>query len=166
MKNKIILKKISYLLLNFALITSFVSCDQVESVPNTNDIHISEISGTWVVQIDRDGVSQGNNTISTYNTGDNGTEFMWLDDQEHSWGLKAKVPINLEAMTFGGSDLEEIIFDVTVDISEGVIIKNGTTAPSGTKVDSLYFKAEFSDIPGEIWEYYGFKSTAKVGDLP
>ena len=83
-----------------------------------------------------------------------------------SWGLKAKVPINLEAMTFGGSDLEEIIFDVTVDISEGVIIKNGTTAPSGTKVDSLYFKAEFSDIPGEIWEYYGFKSTAKVGDLP
>lgn len=166
MKYKIILKRLSYLFLSFTLIISYISCDQVESVSDVNDILISEVAGTWVVEIERDGAHFDYNTISIYNTSANETDFMWLDDQEHGWGLKAKVPLNLGSLTFGGADLEETAFDVMVDITEGVIIKNGTTAPSGTVVDSIYFKAEFSDIPGEIWEYYGFKSTNKVEDQP
>lgn len=166
MKNNIIFKKLSYLFLSFAMLTSFVSCDQVESVPDESDILISEITGTWVVDMIYDGDPQGTNTISIYNTSANDTQFMWLDDQQHSWGLKAKVPLNLEALTFGGTDLNELYFDVTVDITEGKIVKGGATTPSGDVVDSISFKAEFSDIPGEIWEYSGYKSTAKINDLP
>ena len=91
---------------------------------------------------------------------------MWLDDQEHSWGLLAKVPLNLQALTFGGAGLDELYYGVPVNITEGKIIKGGATAPSGDVVDSISFKAEFSDIPGEIWEYSGYKSTGKIGDLP
>ncbi len=161
-----ILKRISYLFLSFALITSFVSCDQVESVPDASDIVISEVTGTWVVDMTWDGDFYDTNTISIYNTGANDSNLMWLDDQQHGWGLKAKVPLNLDAMTFSGADLEEQYYDVTVTITEGKIIKGGATAPSGDIVDSIYFKAEFSDIPGEIWEYTGYKSTGKIGDLP
>lgn len=166
MKYNIILKKLSCLFLSFALITSFASCDQVESVPDENDILIREVTGTWVVDMTYNGDPQGRNTISIYNTSANDTQFMWLDDQEHSWGLKAKVPLNLEALTFGGTDLNELYFNVTVTITEGKIVKGGATTPSGDVVDSIFFKAEFSDIPGEIWEYSGYKSTAKINDLP
>jgi len=161
-----ILKKISYLFLSFALITSFTSCEPEESVPDDSAILISEVTGTWVVDMLWDGDPNGTNTISIYNTGANDSNSMWLDDQQHGWGLLAKVPLNLETLTFGGADLEELYYDVTVIISEGKIVKGGATAPSGDVVDSIYFKAEFSDIPGEIWEYSGYKSTAKVGDMP
>lgn len=138
----------------------------MESVPDESDILISEVTGTWVVDIVWDGDPQGSNTISIYNTSANDSDLMWIDDQEHSWGLKSKVPLNLGALTFGGEDLDELYYGVTVTITEGKIVKNGATTPSGDKADSIYFKAEFSDIPGEIWEYSGYKSTGKVGDLP
>ena len=114
----------------------------------------------------QDGEPQGTNTISAYNTGANDKNQVWLDDLENGWGLRAKVPLDLQALTFSGSGLDELYYDVTVDITEGKIIKAAATTPSGDVVDSIFFKAEFSDIPGEIWEYSGHKSTAKVDDLP
>ncbi|ULC60227.1 hypothetical protein MBM09_04370 [Flaviramulus sp. BrNp1-15] len=166
MKYKSIIKKLSFLFVSIIFVTSFISCDEVESLPDESDIVISEITGTWVVDMIYDGDPAGTNTISIYNTAANDANLMWLDDQEHSWGLKAKVPLNLEALTFGGTDLEELYYDVTVTITEGQIVKGGATTPSGDVVDSISFKAEFSDIPGEIWEYSGYKSTAKIDDLP
>lgn len=165
MKYKIISKKISLLFVCIIFVTSFVACE-TESVPDESDIAISEVTGTWVVDMIYDGDDQGTNTISIYNTGANDTNVMWIDDQEHSWGLKAQVPLDLAALTFGGSTLDELYFGVTVDITEGVIVKGGATSPSGDVVDSISFKAEFSDIPGEIWEYSGYKSTGKINDLP
>ncbi len=166
MKNIIKMKNFSYLFLMLAMVTTFVSCDQEESVPYESDILLQEVVGKWVVDIDRDGVNQDTNTISTYNTSDNDTNALWLDDLEHGWGLKAKVNYDPNTMTFSGTDLDELYYGVTVTITEGRIIKGGATTPTGDVVDSIYFKAEFSDIPGEIWEYYGYKSTAQVDDLP
>ena len=159
-----ILKKISYLFLSFALITSFTSCEAEESVPDASDILISEVTGTWVVDMLWDGDPYDTNTISIYNTGANDSDLMWLDDLGHGWGLLAKVPVNLETLTFSGSDLDELYYGVTVNITEGKITKGGASAPNGDVVDGIYFKAEFSDIPGEIWEYSGFRSTGKIGN--
>lgn len=167
MKYNIILKKISYLFVALAMVTSFTSCDQ-DSLPDESDIALDafELRSTWVVDIDADGDHQDFNTIRTYNTGDNGTSEMWLDDLQHGWGLKAKVSVNPESLTFSGTDLDELYYGVTVTISEGQIIRGNANTPSGEVTDSIYFKAEFSDLPGVIWEYYGYKSTAKVDDLP
>lgn len=165
MKN-IILKKVSFLLVSFVMITSFVSCEEDDPVAEESGLVLEEMLGTWVVDMTWDGDFYDHNTITTYNTGGNDADAMWIDDLEHGWGLKAKVDVNQDAMTFSGTDLEELHYGVTVTITEGKIIKNGATTPSGAVVDSIYFKAEFSDIPGEIWEYYGYKSTGKVEDLP
>ena len=167
MKHMKILKKLGLLFLSFALITTFASCDSEEPEPANNPILVKDIVATWVVDIDADGEPQAEHTtISTYNTSANGTDAMWLDDQGHGWGLKAKVNLNYDALTFSGTDLDELYYGVTVNITEGEIIKDAATTPSGEVVDSIYFKAEFSDIPGVIWEYYGYKSTAKPEDLP
>lgn len=145
---------------------SFVSCEKTESIPDESDIAIKEMTGTWVVEFYWDGDYAGENTIVTYNTGSNDTSTMWLDDLGHGWGLLAKVNTNLDALTLSGTDLDELYYGVTVTITEGQITKRNATTPSGDVVDSIYFKAEFSDIPGEIWEYSGYRSTAKVEDLP
>ncbi len=167
MKHNIILKKISYLFVALAMVTFFTSCER-ESVAEKSDIALDafDMRSTWVVDIDADGDHQDHNTIRTYNTADNGTSQMWLDDLEHGWGLKAKVNIDTSTLTFSGNDLDELYYGVTVTITEGQIIKGNAATPSGETADSIYFKAEFSDLPGVIWEYYGFRSTAQVEDLP
>ena len=159
-----ILKRISYLFLSFALITSFVSCDQVESVPDASDILISEVTGTWVVDMVWDGDPQGTNTISIYNTGANDDK-IWIDDLQHGWGLFAKANFDTNTLTISATDADELYYGVTVTI-DGKITKGGATTPSGDTVDSIYFEVEFSDIPGEIWIYEGYKSTAKIEDYP
>ena len=166
MKYNVILNRFSFFILTLIMVSSFSSCEQEESVADQSDILIEGITGKWVVDIDADGENQAHNTITTYNTSNNDTNAMWLDDEEHGWGLKAKVNLNYDDLTFSGTDLEELYYGVTVTITDGQIVKGGATAPSGDVVDSIYFKAEFSDIPGVIWEYYGYKSTAKIDDLP
>lgn len=166
MRYNILLKNLKYFLLSIAITASFVSCEPQESVPDASDINVKEMTGTWVVDIFWDGDPQGTNTIVTYNTAANLASEFWLDDLGHGWGLKAKVNTNLGALTFSGTDLDELYYGVTVTITEGQITKRGATTPSGDVVDSITFKAEFSDIPGDIWEYTGYRSTAKIEDYP
>lgn len=163
--NNIIIKKIGYLFVAMAFMTFFTSCD-TEKAADESDIALDEMRGKWVVDITWDGEFYDSNTISTYNTSFNDTDAMWVDDLEHGWGLKAKVNVDPNALTFSGSDLDELYYGVTVNITGGQIIKNGATTPTGDVVDSIYFEAEFSDIPGQIWVYSGYKSTAQVDDLP
>lgn len=168
MRYNIIIKKISLMFLALALSASFVSCEQPESIPDESDIALDAFGmrGKWVVDITWDGDDQGTNTIITHNTGDNSSTEMWLDDLGHGWGLRAKVNVDPNALTFSANDSDELYYGVTVTITEGQIVKNGATSPTGDVVDSITFKADFSDIPGEIWEYTGYRSTAKVDDLP
>lgn len=158
-------RNITTFILSVILIASFTACDEGGDL-DPGATAIVDVAGDWVVEIERDGAHYNHSTISTYNTAANNTSEMWLDDQQHGWGLKSKVNLNLEAMTFSGNDLPENYFDVTVTITNGVIIKDGATAPSGTVVDSISFNAEFSDIPGEIWHYYGYKRTGHLEDEP
>ena len=156
-------KYISVLIVSLFLGTSFIACDE-GGEPEAGGTAVEALAGEWVVTILRDGADFDHNTISTYNTAANLDTEMWLDDLEHGWGLKTKVNLNSGAGTFSGDDLAELYYDVTVTITNGAIIKKGTTAPSGTVSDSIHFNAEFSDIPGEIWDYAGYRRTGFLED--
>lgn len=164
MKYKIILKKLSYLFLSFALVTSFVSCDQVESVPDDSDIKIEALTGGWVVDITVGGELQSTIHMDTYNTSENGTTAMWVDDQNNYYGLKTKVDLNFASQTFSSTDSDELYYGVTVSVSDGVITTGGATAPSGTVVDAISFSAVFSDSPDTVFEFTGYKRTGFIGD--
>ena len=160
---KIFKKHISVLILSLFLGTSFIACDEGGD-PEAGGTAVEALAGEWTVEILRNGSEYNHGHISTYNTAANVDSEMWLDDLENGWGLKAKVNLNSSASTFSGDNLVELYYDVTVTITNGIIVKKGATAPSGTVTDSIHFNAEFSDIPGEIWEYAGHRRTGFLED--
>lgn len=166
-----ILKKSVLLLLSLALMTSFVSCDPEESVPDDSGILVEDMTGSWYVQFLVDGedvYDLGYQQINTYNTAVNDGNGIWIDDNEHTWVFKVKTPVNLSDLTFAGTGLYSNVggYEVDVNITNGKIVKDDAKTPSGDTVDSIYFEAEFSDDPGTIYQFVGFKSTAKVIDIP
>ena len=81
-----ILKKISYLFLSFALITTFTSCEGEESVPDASDLVLQEVlGGWWVIALEPDGATPayGGDYVkfNTYNSAANDLTF-WLDDNQ------------------------------------------------------------------------------------
>lgn len=161
------MKKITahFIKLIFGILIMFnlIACDEGGD-PNPGETALVEVAGDWVVEVLRNGEHYSDAHISTYNTSDNVTTQMWLDDNVEGWGLKAKVDLNLGNKTFSGTNLPELYFDVTVTITDGEIITNGATAPSGTVVDSINFTAVFSDVPDDIWTYTGYKRTGFLED--
>lgn len=157
-KNKYILG-----ILFLSLFSFFTACDEAEDA-DVGGVSIQEVTGEWVVDMTQDGVPQGTNYIATYNTSTNSTTEMWIDDQQHGWGLKAKVNLNLGSKTFTATDVDELYYDVTVTITDGTIIENGATAPSGTVTDAISFNAVFSDIPDRVWTYSGYRRTGFAED--
>ncbi|AXP79602.1 Lipid-binding putative hydrolase [Mariniflexile rhizosphaerae] len=179
MKNNIILKKLGYLFLSFAFVSSFVACDQVESVPDESDIKVEEVTGHWYVQVSVDGDLVADYfQISIYNTSANDGTEIWLDDHKNFWWFKFKTPINLSSMSFSGTNLASSVedddsstpnvietYDIDVNVTNGIIVKKGTTASgSGTVVDSISFDIEFSDDPGTIYQIAGYKATGFIDD--
>jgi hypothetical protein len=146
-------------------VTAFVSCDTEKGYEDftIEESPVKEISGDWIVEIYRDGVLNGVEIITTSNTSENIATEMLLDDKEHGWGLLTKVSLDLENLTFSGTDLPELYFGVTVTI-DGQFTKNGGTTPLGATTDAISFTAVFSDIPTEVWEYKGYKRSGFLED--
>lgn len=149
------------LTLCLTLVFGFVSCDEGGD-PDPGATSVVEMAGDWYVQLDGEGDYY---LISTYNTAaDNGTE-MWIDDHKNYWWFKAKTPINLSALTFGGSNLASSVpdgnstYDITVNITDGKIEKGTATTSGGNTSDGISFGIEFSDDPGTIYQFSGYKRT-------
>jgi len=128
---------------------------------------VIEMSGDWYVQtFVGSSVVVGYSLITTSNaSADNGTEIQ-IFDQQNIWWFNAKVPVNLGALTFAGDNLASNVegYEITVNITNGSIVKGGTTSTSGLTTDSISFDIEFSDDPGTIYTIAGYKSTGFLED--
>ncbi|MEP1487029.1 MAG: lipid-binding protein [Algibacter sp.] len=162
MKNINIYKAV---LLLFTLSLS-ISCDEGGD-PDPGATSTVEMAGDWFVQLATDGVASGAYyQISTYNTStDDGTE-MWVDDHQNFWWFKAKSPVNLNSLTFSGSDLASSVdgYDITVSITNGAITKGDTETSAGNISDGISFDIEFSDDAGTIYSLVGYKRTGLLED--
>ena len=164
-----ILKKISYLFISLALITTFTSCEGEESVPDDSGIVIQEIAGGWwVIALEPDGETPayGGDYVkfNTYNSSANDLTF-WLDDNGNWMELKSKATVNLESLTFSSeANTPEYYTDETVTITNGTFTKNSYTTTSNTLVDEITFEAEFSWDPGTAYIFKGHKNTGKPED--
>lgn len=164
------MKKILKYILVVSFITTLFSCSPNEEYEDYTIVKspVVEMSGDWYVQtfIGEDLV-QDYVLITTSNTGaDDGTEIQ-IYDQQNIWWFKAKTPINLSSLTFSGNDLPSNVdgYEITVNITNGVIVKEGTTAPAtGTTSNSIAFDIEFSDDPGTIYHIAGYKRTGFLED--
>jgi hypothetical protein len=164
---KIILKNtILKAVLFTTIMVAALSCDKHEDL-EVGKTALSEASSDWYVQFLVDGediYGLGYTLITTANSADETS--LWIDDHQHTWWFKVKCPIDIESLKFSAADLNSKVGDYEVDvtITNGTIIKEGTTSPGGSKVDSIYFEAEFSDDPGTIYQLTGHKRTGLAED--
>ncbi|MDB4107612.1 hypothetical protein N9595_04025 [Bacteroidia bacterium] len=146
-----------------------------------------EVAGEWYVVTYIGGTPVvGHELISTYNTAAADGKEMWLDDLGHIWPVKAKIGMSPENNSFSGTgdnieapiysyDTLDIIRDETIDpidsiqenfegyetvtVTEGKVIQDAGRSKTGVITDSVYFKGEFSDDPGSVYEFAGHRRT-------
>jgi len=162
-------------ILSISSCTKMFEINQPKEVP-TEYSSISPMSGEWFVTYKFDNGSGviddyygvGHVQCYTYNTADESTSEMWVKDDDF-WATTFKAPINLEAKTFSSTDSLESSYDhgsydIKVLVSNGKIITDGGTSPSGVTSDSIYFEIQYEDDPGVVYYVSGIRRTGFLDD--
>jgi hypothetical protein len=90
--------------------------------------------------------------FSTYNTSENVSDSLWLDDLNKGYQFKVKVLADPKNETFTADSAQNESYDIRVHIANGKIIPNGGKGKStGSIVDSIYMEASFGDDPGDTY---------------
>lgn len=157
MKNKI--------LILFAFVTlGLMSCDLGDD-PVVGGTATQAMAGEWWVTFSIGGTDLTGYTLTTTsNTAANSTSEFLVTDNANAWDYKVKCPINLDAKTFSGTSLANLSYDITVNITDGKILPGAATTTGGNVTDSIYFKVEFSDDPGNLYEVAGYRRTGFLED--
>lgn len=162
MKKNIILK----LLASVLILTAISSCRKERVVGGTE---VQNLSGQWWVKYDKGlGPVFGSSyySFTTYNTAANVPTEMWLDDDHSGWDVKGKVKTDASALTFSGTNVQNVSYNSKFTVTEGKVILGVATAPgSKAKTDSIYFKISFDDDdPGKVYTVSGYKRTGYTTD--
>lgn len=148
-------KYISFALLTIALSFGFTSCD-VETDEEPGGTNVEKMAGRWEVQVDivdKDGkllyadpYEMGIIEIRTYNTADNSSTQMWLDDLKNFWNFKFKISIDYAARTFscGETDYDADGTGKAI-VTNGKILEGAAKNLHGMPNDSISFDIAFSD---------------------
>ena len=138
-------KIISIFLALFALSFVFSSCKKTFDVGQTATVNMS--NGWWLTFYDAADSSQQSNTVffTTYNTSENKTDSMWIDDLGNFWDFKGKVAIDYAAHTFNSTLSENQYYSSEAKILNGQIFPKGGHSKTGVVTDSIYFQIQFSD---------------------
>ena len=101
--------------------------------------------------------------IITYNTSDQNSNQVWVDDLENIWGFKSKVDVDYSGLSFKPTNASPNLYITgeTVSVLEGRIIPNGGHSKTGVIVDSIYLKIKFSDDPDDLT--YELKGHGRTG---
>lgn len=165
------MKRLLYLLAaGFAALT-MASCDK-EDIGGTKT---QDLAGQWYVQVDaaasdgtvkdEDPYGTGRFMILTYNTADDNTTEIFVDDLGHFWTFKVKVNCDLSSKTFSVENGTNLYYDSQVTIVDGKIVENGTTTPSGQPADYIEMLVLFSDDTNapSVYDYLKFSGWRYTG---
>ena len=156
------MKKVLYLA-TMLLCMAITSC-QKEDIGGTAT---ESLAGQWYVQanmVNADGsviedpYGLGRFQILTYNTSANNPNEIWIDDIKNFWNFKVKANGDINTLTFGAASAENQRGDeITINITNGKIIKNGGMQNNGSPADYITMDVEFSDDPGTIYRLEGVR---------
>lgn len=169
------MKKILYFLATASICFALSSCKKDE-IGMTSTV---DMAGQWYVQVDgayngssevmEDPFGMGRFLIYTYNTAANNSNEMIISDQGNFWDFSVKVACDPSGKTFSVSDGNNLAYDCKVTVTNGKIVENGATTPSGQPADYIEFYLLFSD-DDYVPEYYdtmkfsGWRYTGFVND--
>ena len=160
------MKKVLYLA-TLLLCMAFTACEK-EEIGGTA---AESLAGEWYVQanmLDDDGsviedpYGLGRFHILTYNTSANNPSEIWIDDSKNFWDFKVKAAGDINSLTFSASNVQNVSYDCTLNITNGKIIKNGGFQNNGSPADYITMDIEFSDDPGTIYRLEGVRYSGLV----
>ncbi len=143
-----------------------------------------EASGEWSVAlncIDEEGNAMGDMfgvgqfILLTYNTNDNATNKIYVDDLGNFRAFKVQADLDLANLTFSVNEgISEFVddegpYDIAVTITNGKILKGAAKTPSGMPADSIVFDILFEDdeYVGSYYDHMrieGFRYTGLAND--
>lgn len=174
-------KYISLAFMALALSFGLASCD-TETDEKPGGTNVQNMAGRWVVsvsQVDEDGnvvyepadlFGIEDKDLFTFNTADNSSTEMWIDDRGNFWSFKFKMLINYGTAIFSATDvpynddMREIAEQIaagqtpedgdgnpltaeTATITDGKIMYGAGHNIHGMPTDSIAFYITFSDDP-------------------
>ncbi|AKD02212.1 lipid-binding protein [Pontibacter korlensis] len=154
------------------LLTLFLSLGFLTSCDDDDEEEIAytatyPISGDWSVTFSIE-TAPGqfeplveHTEVLIYNTAANVPTEVWIDDEGHFWDFKVRTPININNLTFGGENLENMSYNSQVTVTDGQVFLNAVEVNNIMR-DSIYFRVSFSDDEepfGTIYHVYGHRST-------
>src|SRR5688500_737074 len=132
---------------------------------------VQDMAGEWWVKYEVEtapntweDVAGGYYKMMTYNTSSDSEE-IWIDDLEHFWEYKVKVPVDLTAKTFAATAAANAVYESAVTIENGVVITGGGTSVSGVVTDSIHFVASFDDDDVTFGTKYRVSGHRRTGFL-
>ena len=165
---------LKYLLLSL-FIVGMASCAK-EEIGGTA---VQDMCGEWYVMVDgvdangnvtmEDPFGMGYFPIYTYNTNSNVATEMYVDDQGAFWDFRVKVNVDYAGKTFSATDAVDDYNDITVNVVNGKVEKDGAKSQSGYTADGISFMVAFEDddyIGEGYWDYlwiHGYRRTGLNG---
>ena len=156
------MKKVLYLA-TMLLCMAFTSC-QKEDIGGTAT---ESLAGVWYVQanvvngdgsVTEDPYGLGRFQIMTYSTSANNPNEIWVDDSKNFWNFKGKATGDVNSLTISAASAQNQRGDeITVNITNGKILKNGGVQNNGSPADYISIDVEFSDDPGTIYRLEGVR---------
>jgi Lipid-binding putative hydrolase len=142
-----------------------ISCTKKTLAPGaTNTV---AMSNEWWVALSLNGNDLLGTRVlfATYNTSENVSDSLWLDDLNNGYQFKVKVLADPKNETFSVDSAQNESYDIRVHIANGKIIANGAKSKStGSVVDSIYMEASFGDDPGHTYIISGVARTRWAQD--
>ena len=145
-------KYFSIFALSLGLCLGFASC-AVETDEPAGGTAVEKMAGHWMVDIDAVdangnpidggehyfGYDEDRISLFTYNTADNSSTQMWIDDL--GWFD------DLNNLTFSSDDAENFSGDFSITIEDGKILKGAGKQSNGSPADSIVFYVKYTDDP-------------------
>ena len=150
------MKKILFAAIAFITL-GLASCEK-EDVGGTAT---QAVSGDWVITF-TDGTDSWDIPHGlTFNTSANVPDEIWVSDAGKFWDFKVKAKCDQSTMTFATDGwVDNAAYECKVRITNGKIVKNGVTLPSGRVADMISYDIEFDDDePGNVWHATGHRYT-------
>lgn len=155
---------IKYILPVFMAGIIVAGCEKDEDIGGTA---VEKLAGEWWVQLSVDDnlVTQSFFSVMTYNTADNASNKMWIDDHEDLWPFKFKCDVDAANQTFSVTGATSEYSNITINVQNGKVLTGVSKGPVSQAVtDSIYFEAEFSDDPGVTYQIHGYRRTRFAED--
>ena len=141
---------------------TMTGCDLTND-PKIGGTQVQAMAGEWWIKVlDASGADAagGYHLIRTANTAANTDTDLQFDDIG-LWPAKIVAKVDIGALTFTPATKLNNMLSPTIKVSiiEGKIVKDGATTPGKNTTDLISVKFEFSDDPGVVYEYTGYRRT-------